>query len=60
MQHGDYRIDGRRMMNKAPAITCLFVDIGGVLLTDGWDHPARERAATPSSWTGPKWRSGIT
>ena len=26
-------------------ITCLFVDIGGVLLTDGWDHHARKRAA---------------
>jgi putative hydrolase of the HAD superfamily len=26
-------------------ITTLFLDIGGVLLTDGWDHHARERAA---------------
>ena len=26
-------------------ITTLFVDIGGVLLTDGWDHHARKRAA---------------
>jgi putative hydrolase of the HAD superfamily len=26
-------------------ITCLFVDIGGVLLTNGWDHLARRRAA---------------
>lgn len=34
------------MMKKAPAITCLFVDIGGVLLTNGWDHHARARAAT--------------
>jgi len=25
--------------------TCLFVDVGGVLLTDGWDHHARRRAA---------------
>jgi putative hydrolase of the HAD superfamily len=33
------------MMVQSPAITCLFVDIGGVLLTNGWDHPARERAA---------------
>ena len=33
-------------MKKAPAISCLFVDIGGVLLTNGWDHQARERAAT--------------
>jgi putative hydrolase of the HAD superfamily len=27
-------------------ITCLFVDIGGVLLTDGWTHEGRKRAAT--------------
>ena len=26
-------------------ITCLFVDIGGVLLTDGWPQQARQRAA---------------
>ena len=32
-------------MKKIPGITCLFVDIGGVLLTNGWDHPARRRAA---------------
>lgn len=31
---------------NTPQITTLFVDIGGVLLTDGWDHHARERAAT--------------
>jgi putative hydrolase of the HAD superfamily len=31
---------------KATAITCLFLDIGGVLLTNGWDHHARKRAAT--------------
>ena len=30
---------------RAPAITCLFLDIGGVLLTDGFDHHARQRAA---------------
>jgi len=33
------------MKRRAP-ITALFVDIGGVLLTDGWDHDARKRAAT--------------
>jgi putative hydrolase of the HAD superfamily len=33
-------------MKRATAITCLFLDVGGVLLTDGWDHHARERAAT--------------
>src|ERR1019366_1323306 len=32
-------------MTTAVAITCLFVDIGGVLLTDGWDHQARKRAS---------------
>jgi putative hydrolase of the HAD superfamily len=30
----------------ATAITCVFLDIGGVLLTVGWDHQARKRAAT--------------
>ena len=33
-------------MEKATAITCVFLDIGGVLLTNGWDHHARKRAAT--------------
>jgi len=32
-------------MKKTTAITCLLLDIGGVLLTDGWDHLARKRAA---------------
>ena len=27
-------------------ITCLFLDIGGVLLTDGWNHLSRKRAAS--------------
>ena len=26
------------------AITCIFLDIGGVLLTNGWDHHVRRRA----------------
>ena len=33
-------------MKKSSAITCLFLDVGGVLLTNGWDHLARRRAAT--------------
>ena len=33
-------------MKNTTAITCLFLDIGGVLLTNGWDHQARKRAAT--------------
>ena len=28
-----------------PELTCLFLDIGGVLLTDGVDHNARKSAA---------------
>ena len=32
-------------MKRATALTCVFVDVGGVLLTDGWDHHARKRAA---------------
>jgi hypothetical protein len=32
-------------MKKSLPITTLFVDVGGVLLTNGWDHLARKRAA---------------
>jgi putative hydrolase of the HAD superfamily len=32
-------------MKKSIPITALFVDIGGVLVTNGWDHHARKRAA---------------
>ena len=32
-------------MKKSAPIKALFVDIGGVLLTDGWDQHARKRAA---------------
>jgi putative hydrolase of the HAD superfamily len=32
-------------MKKISPITTLFLDIGGVLLTNGWDHHARRRAA---------------
>jgi len=34
-----------KTMNKATAVTCLFLDIGGVILTNGWDRHARKRAA---------------
>ena len=33
-------------MKHATEITTLFLDIGGVLLTNWWDHHARKRAAT--------------
>ena len=32
-------------MTQNRPITTLFLDIGGVLLTNGWDHHARQRAA---------------
>jgi putative hydrolase of the HAD superfamily len=32
-------------MKRSAPITTLFLDIGGVLLTNGWDHLARRRAA---------------
>lgn len=32
-------------MNKKPSISTLFLDIGGVLLSDGWDHYSRKAAA---------------
>ncbi|WP_319585697.1 HAD family phosphatase [uncultured Desulfobulbus sp.] len=32
-------------MNQEAAITCMFVDIGGVLLSNGWDRHARKQAA---------------
>ena len=33
------------VMKASAEITTLFVDIGGVLLNDGWNHLARRRAA---------------
>ncbi|MGD0948176.1 MAG: HAD family hydrolase, partial [Candidatus Binatia bacterium] len=33
-------------MKRLTEITTLFLDVGGVLLTNGWDHHARKRAAT--------------
>jgi putative hydrolase of the HAD superfamily len=33
-------------MKKTIPITALFLDVGGVLLTNGWDYHARKRAAT--------------
>jgi putative hydrolase of the HAD superfamily len=32
-------------MTNTPDITCLFLDVGGVLLSNGWDYHAREKAA---------------
>jgi hypothetical protein len=35
----------RIKMTETLPITTLFLDIGGVLLTNGWDHRMRRRAA---------------
>ena len=32
-------------MKRSAPVAALFLDVGGVLLTDGWDHHARKRAA---------------
>jgi putative hydrolase of the HAD superfamily len=49
-------------MKKATRITCIFLDIGGVLLTDGWDHLARRRAAKnfKLEWAEMEERHGLT
>lgn len=39
-------------MNGPAAIKCLFLDIGGVLMTNGWDHEARDRAAAAFNLDG--------
>lgn len=36
---------GNHIMVKAKTITTVFIDIGGVLLTNGWDHLSRKLAA---------------
>ena len=38
------RLTEEKTMKKATAITCVFLDIGGVLLTDGWSHEFRKLA----------------
>ena len=45
---------------KTP-ITTLFLDIGGVLLTNGWDHHARRRAAKhfKLDWAEMEQRHGL-
>jgi putative hydrolase of the HAD superfamily len=38
---------------RSPRITCLFVDVGGVLLSDGWDSQARQSAVRAFHLDGP-------
>jgi putative hydrolase of the HAD superfamily len=48
-------------MKKSVPIKTLFVDIGGVLLTNGWDHHARRRAAKhfKLDWSEMEQRHGL-
>jgi len=51
-----------KAMNKASAVTCLFLDIGGVLLSNGWDHIFRRRAAAhfKLDWADMEERHALT
>jgi putative hydrolase of the HAD superfamily len=48
-------------MKQEPITTCLFLDIGGVLLTDGWNHQSRARAAAHFNldWSEMELRHGL-
>jgi putative hydrolase of the HAD superfamily len=48
-------------MKRPVPITTLFVDVGGVLLTNGWDHHARRRAAKKFNlqWASMEDRHGL-
>ncbi len=48
-------------MKKNIPITTLFLDIGGVLLNNGWDHLARRRAAKhfKLDWAGMEQRHAL-
>ncbi len=48
-------------MKKSAPIKTLFVDIGGVLLTNSWDHHARRRAVKhfKLDWAGMEERHGL-
>jgi putative hydrolase of the HAD superfamily len=39
-------MEDKNNMTEPPIITTLFLDIGGVLLTNGWDHNMRREAAS--------------
>jgi putative hydrolase of the HAD superfamily len=48
-------------MKRTALITALFLDVGGVLLTNGWDHHARRRAAKNFNlnWAAMEDRHGL-
>ena len=48
-------------MKRSAPITALFLDVGGVLLNNGWDHHARRRAAKhfKLDWAGMEQRHSL-
>ena len=48
-------------IKKGSPVTTLFLDVGGVLLTNGWDHHARQRAAKhfKLNWAEMQERHGL-
>ena len=52
----------QRELHDSIPVTTLFLDIGGVLLTNGWDHIARRRAARhfKLDWAGMEERHALT
>jgi putative hydrolase of the HAD superfamily len=48
-------------MKRTALVTTLFLDVGDVLLTDGWDHLARRRAAKhfKLAWTDMEERHAL-
>ena len=46
-------------MKRVIQVRTLFLDIGGVLLTDGWGRMPANGPRRTSSWTWPRWRIAI-
>ena len=44
-EHSQQDDDTRDRMKRSTEITTLFLDVGGVLLTNGWGHQSRALAA---------------
>ena len=41
-----------------PDVTALFWDVGGVILSNGWDRPDRARRSRSSDWIGKSLKTG--
>jgi len=49
------RLKGKKGMKKTTAITCVFLDIGGVLLANVWDQYARIPENRNWKWSNTKY-----